>query len=71
MIVDEEQIWTSLGVRQIVLKTPEGRSPAAVAARDKELAGHRRRGTWDEDSVVEMRESHDSCRLRMLPRSTM
>ena len=57
MIVQEhEELWPSLVVRQIGLKTPEGKSAPAIAAREKELAGHRRRGTWDESTVTEYRD---------------
>ena len=52
--VDEQQpLWPSLVTRQISLKSEEAKSPKAIAAQEKELAGHRRRGTWDEDSVTE------------------
>ena len=59
LLVDEkghEAVWKSLVVRQTGLKTPEGKSPKALAARDKALAGHRRRGTWDESTVTEFRD---------------
>lgn len=51
--VQELGVWPSLVTRQIPLNSEEGRSAKAVAAREKELAGHRRRGTWDEGAVRE------------------
>ena len=56
LVEEKEEMWPSLVVRQIGLKTPEGKSPKAIAARDKELSGHRRRGTWDESTVTEYRD---------------
>ena len=52
-IAAEEEIWPSLVVRQIALSSAEAKTPAAKAAFDKELSGHRRRGTWDESTVRE------------------
>ncbi len=56
LVQEEEPIWHSLVTRHIGLKTPEGRSPKAISARDKELSGHWRRGTWDETTVREYKE---------------
>ena len=50
------EVLPSLVVRQIPLKSDEAKTPAAFAAIDKELAGHKRRKTWDEDTVREYSE---------------
>ena len=39
--------------RSIPMSSPEARTPQANAARDKELDGHRKRGTWDLEAVGE------------------
>lgn len=45
-----------LFTRKIPLKSEEAKSPAALAAIDKELSGHRARKTWDESTVREYKD---------------
>ena len=42
-VEEAQEILSSLVTRQISLKSDEAQSPKAIAARDKELAGHHRR----------------------------
>ena len=44
----------SMVVRSIPLKSDEAKTPESIAARDEEVAEHRKRGTWKEDSVTEL-----------------
>ena len=49
-------IWSCMVTRKISLSSPEGKSEAAIKARDKELGGHRQRTTWDEYNAREYRD---------------
>ena len=55
-VEEQKEIWPSLVVRQISLSSAEAKTPEAIEARDKEIAGHRKRGTWDESTVREFRD---------------
>ena len=53
---DGPPIWQCLITRKVGLKTEEAKSEPALKAKDKELSGHRARGTRSEDHVREPRD---------------
>ena len=51
--IHEELPLPAMITRSIPMSSPEARTPQAKAARDKELGGHKKRGTWDLETVRE------------------
>ena len=63
----QHELVSALVTRQVQVKSEEGRSKPALAAREKELSGHRRRGTWDESSVREFKAlMNDSSKAEVM-----
>ena len=63
---EPEVAYLVMIVRSIPLKSDEAKGPRAIAAREKELAGHNKRRTWDLNSVRECAALMNDQRRRRL-----
>ena len=57
-------IWSCMITRKVGMKSAEAKSEPALKSINKELKGHRDRGTWSEEHV---REHRDLCRDPEIP----